>query len=183
MQSFSWRAKSPRLTRVTILFSISPQLAIQSRGFSSLEATPPVSPPPPLATAPSPPSSPTPLRRRSKLSSPLQSGNLGVKTHHLFLLLSTKTLSKISILWQKNRGDSKSLPHPLRLGRLRFRGAGLWKIVRGPNDELEGYSGDEQITLIELTEGGFEDFGGENGGRPYVAILSRFESAPWPRTL
>lgn len=79
----------------------------------------------------------------AKLSSPLQSGNLGVKAHHLFLLLPTKTLSRISILWQKNRGDSKSLPHPLRLGRLRFRGAGLWKIVRGPNDELEGYSGDE----------------------------------------
>lgn len=101
MQSFSWRAKSLRLTRVTILFSISPQLAIQLRGFSNPEATSPVSPLPPLATAPSPPSSPTPLRSRSKLSSPLQSGNLGVKAHHLFLLLSTKTLSRISILWQK----------------------------------------------------------------------------------
>lgn len=90
----------------------------------------------------------------------------------LLLLLPTKTFSKIAILWQKNRGDSESLPHPLRLGFPRFRGAGLWKIVGGSNDELEGYSGDEQITLIELTRGGFEDFGGGNGGRPFVAILA-----------
>lgn len=35
----------------------------------------------------------------------------------------------------------------------------------------EGQSGDKEGTLIEPEEGGFEKFGGGNGGRPFVAIL------------
>ena len=42
----------------------------------------------------------------------------------------------------------------------------------GSENELEAQSEDVEITLIGLKEGDFEDFGGENGGRPFVAILA-----------
>lgn len=42
----------------------------------------------------------------------------------------------------------------------------------GSDNELEAHSEDVEITPIELKEGGFDDFGGENGGRPFVAILA-----------
>lgn len=45
-------------------------------------------------------------------------------------------------------------------------------LVGGSDNELEGHGEDEESTLIEPGEGGFETFGGENGGRPYVAILA-----------
>lgn len=39
-------------------------------------------------------------------------------------------------------------------------------MVGGSDSELEGNNGDH-----ESTRGGFEAFGGENGGRPFVEIL------------
>lgn len=132
-QSPSWRIKNPPLTRVTILFSNSPQLAIQSRGFSNPQANPHLYPPPLLARPPairlSPLSLPIPLCRRAKLSPPTI-GQFGCQTPSpplfLFLLpLSTKTLSKISILWEENRSDSESLSHHFRLGCLESPDAGL----------------------------------------------------------
>ena len=44
-------------------------------------------------------------------------------------------------------------------------------LVAGSENESEWHSGDEGSTLIE-PEGGFETFGTENGGRPFVAILA-----------
>ncbi|MCJ1346347.1 TP53 regulating kinase [Peltigera leucophlebia] len=42
----------------------------------------------------------------------------------------------------------------------------------GFHNEPEGHSEDEESTSIEPREGGFETFGGENGGRPFTAILA-----------
>ena len=45
-------------------------------------------------------------------------------------------------------------------------------MVAGSEKEPEGHSEDEGSSLIGPKEGGFETFGGENGGRPFVAILA-----------
>ena len=45
-------------------------------------------------------------------------------------------------------------------------------MVGGSESEPKGHSEDEGSTLIEPKEGGFETFGGENGGRPFATILA-----------
>ena len=45
-------------------------------------------------------------------------------------------------------------------------------MVGGSENEPKRHSQDKGSTLIEPKEGGFENFGGENGGRPFATILA-----------